>query len=203
MSEVTLLAYANADDLDFFGALSVLSKAGAALGPDFFKIGSLARIVRLSSGVEVDLGERWLPLHSAMPINSVVVPGGPGALAAAESPELTSLLRAARAADIRFYACCTGSCILGAIGLLEGMRVAMHHLKRTALAKSGCSAVVEGLVRDRWLTSVAGDLAPSVKSVDLATQLMRDLVPDALPQILERMELEHGRRVREHVMPTA
>jgi AraC family transcriptional regulator, transcriptional activator FtrA len=202
MTQVTLLAYANVDDLDFFGAMSVLAKAGASLGADFFKVGAHTRIVKLSSGVEVDLGDRWLPLRSAMPARGLLVPGGPGALAAAEELELTTLLRAARAGGVRFYVCCTGACILGAIGLLEGMSVAMHHLKRAALEKSGCSAIVEGLVRDRWLTSVAGDPSPSVKSVDLATQLIRDLAPEALPPILERMELEHGRRVREHVAPT-
>jgi putative intracellular protease/amidase len=198
MRHVILLAYANVDDLDFFGTFSVLSKAAAAVGPGFFKVACRERTLRLSSGVEVDLGLHWVPLASAASAKALIVPGGPGASAAANDGDFTRVLLAARASDVSFYVCCTGASILAAIGLLDGMTVAMHHLKQTLLAGSGCAAVVGGLVRDRWLTSVAGDMASSVKSVDLVTQLMHDLAPDTLQGILKRMELSEGRHLRIH-----
>lgn len=196
MSDVLLFGYAGADDLDFFGALSVLVKAQASIEGDFFKVAARRPTVKLASGVVVDLESRWVPLRDALATRAVVLPGGPGALAAGDDPELAASLRSAHARRLAFYSCCTGATLLGALGLLDGMHVAVHHLKRDSLANAKCAGCFEGLIRDRWLTSVAGDLASSVKSVDLATQLLRDLAPAALPPILDRMELAEGRRLR-------
>lgn len=130
MTSVTLLAYADVDDLDFVAALSVLSKAGAVIGPDFFGISSSTPRVRASSGIVFDLTQHWTEIDAAEPGAAVVIPGGPGAANAARDPSVMRYVGRAHTLGSRIYAICTGSIILARLGLLSGRHVAMHTSRR-------------------------------------------------------------------------
>lgn len=97
----------------------------------------------------------------------VVVPGGPGAVSAGGDEATLSWLRAAHE-HTRFTASvCWGSELLGAAGLLDGVRATSHWLVLEELARHGAVPVEERVVvSDRILTS-AGVSA----GIDMALRL--------------------------------
>ena len=64
--------------------------------------------------------------HLATPVDTLVVPGGPGVGAAAENVELVAWLAARAQAARRTASVCTGAYLLAATGLLDGRRATTH-----------------------------------------------------------------------------
>lgn len=187
---VVLLAYPQVDELDLFGAHAVLAKARPWLD---VRIAARDDAVTTSDGVTFVAAER---LDVVALADAVVVPGGRGAPDAATDPELRAALLAADRRNVAFYAVCSGALILAAARLADGHQVAVHHAKRDLLRAHQVGAVVSGLVRDRRVCSVGGDLAPSAKSVDLAFAMLADFAEDQFEAISARMEIAPGRSVR-------
>ena len=133
-------------------------------------------------------------LEAVPAADAVVVPGGRGARSAAGDEALGRALRDAYAAGAALYGVCSGTLLLAAAGLTRGRRVAAHHAKRDDLPGSLAGEVTSGLVRDGRITTVGGDRRASVKSADLALQLLADLAPHLLEPVCARMEMEPGRR---------
>jgi AraC family transcriptional activator FtrA len=217
---VTILAYPGVDELDLFGAHAVLSKAASiaadqsvgARGPVSVELGS----ARAVSAHEPGAAERGLQVRIAasspeiissggvifraqaelttlLTADAVVVPGGRGVRSAAEDAELATLLREAFASGAAIYGVCSGTILLAYAGLTRRRRVAVHHGKRNQLSGSLAGEVAHGLVKDGTITTVGGDRRTSVKSVDLAFQLLADYTPHLLDAVFARMELEPGR----------
>ena len=93
--------------------------------------------------------------------------------------------------------------LLGLIFSLLGLPLSIRlRLLETALAIANRIAqnaplsvrAVKRLVRDGRITTVGGDRRASVKSADLALQLLADLAPHLLEPVCARMEMEPGRR---------
>jgi len=198
MPSVSLIAYADVDDLDFCGALSVLAKASAAIGKSAISVNIVSeeRSFRTSSGICFDAQDHWSPLKSAGFSDAIVVPGGAGAAVASQSAMFDSFFVEARAAGSQFYTICSGALLLAGSGLLRNRHVAMHHTKHDLLRGAGCDKITSGLVKDTWLTSVGGDKAPSCKSLDITFELIKDLSPAVAAQVAARMELSGGRKTK-------
>lgn len=192
---VRLLAFPGVDDLDLLGAYGVLSKAAelsragprrldVALAADRGEI-ETAGGLRLSG--QAGLDEPGCP-------DAVLVPGGRGVRQVLDSAAHLDYLRAAHRGGAAVYSVCSGALLVAAAGLAGGATLAIHSAKRGALTEAapGCR-LAAGLVRDGTLTSVGGDRSESVKSVDLALQLVADQVPGVLAELLERTELRQGR----------
>jgi transcriptional regulator GlxA family with amidase domain len=183
---VTLLAYPLVDELDLFGAYSVLGKA-ASVDPRLeVRIAARESSITGSGGVTFAVTEGIDAVGRA---DAVVVPGGRGAQQAAEDPELRRVLLAAAERGARFYAVCTGTFLIAAAGLARNSELAVHHAKRDLLSAYPVGAVAEGLVLDGRIRSVGGVRRSSVKSVDLAFQLLNDFAPDTVAPVSARMEV--------------
>ncbi|MDX8031048.1 DJ-1/PfpI family protein [Lentzea sp. BCCO 10_0856] len=185
---VVVLAYPRVDELDLFGAYSVLAKAA----PRFdVRIAARDEQVTGSGGVTFTAGTDLAAVESA---DAVVVPGGRGAVDAAADAGLREVLRAADSRGAAMYGVCSGTLLIAAAGLADGRRVAVHHGKRELLRAHPVGDVVSGLVRDGRVSTVGGDHRDSVKSVDLAFALLADFAADLVEPISTRMETRPGRR---------
>lgn len=188
--DIVVLAYPGCDELDLFGAYSVLVKA-AALGQGL-RVRLAAREPRVTGSGGATVASA-APLGAVEAADAVVVPGGRGAEQACADEPLLAALRAAAARGAALYAVCSGALLVAAAGLADGRRVAVHHGKRALLRRHPVGEVVAGLTRDGRLCTVGGDRRESVKSVDLAFALLADLAPDAVEAVGARMELRPGR----------
>lgn len=189
---VSLLAFDGVDDLDFFGAWSVLNKAQQASQGEHGQVEVVARVISLedqfctASGLVVSAINACQ--QSFFPPKAVLVPGGAGVEEASSCRRLLEALVRMRKEGTRFYTICTGSVLLGSAGILKDMRVAVHKKKRELLASFGCQ-VVSGLHEHDWLTSIGGVDAPTVKSVEMAFRVLEDNCPIYLASVRSRMEI--------------
>ncbi|MGK4580986.1 DJ-1/PfpI family protein [Kitasatospora sp. HPMI-4] len=194
--EVVLLAYPQVDELDLFGGYSVLAKAASLSGESSRGPRLDVRIVASEPQVTGSGGVRFAVddgLDAAATAGVVVVPGGRGAQNASAEPELTDLLRAADARGAAIYAVCSGALLVAGAGLARERRIAVHHTKGDLLRSYPVGEVAQGLVRDGRIRSVGGDPSTSVKSVDLAFQILADFAPELVEPVSTRMETTPGR----------
>jgi AraC family transcriptional regulator, transcriptional activator FtrA len=194
--DVVLLAYQGVDELDLFGAWSVLRKAadidpGGSLPAVHVALAAPERLVTGSGGL-MFRAERTL--DDAVPGRALVVPGGRGAAAAARNAPILSYVGEAIKGGCRVYGVCTGSLIIAATGHARARALAIHRNKREMLLDLPVNEVATGLVEDGPFVTVGGDPAHSVKSVDLAFALLADFAPHAVEDVGSRMELMPGRR---------
>lgn len=191
---VRLLAFPGVDDLDLLGAYGVLSKAAALTraGPaPWLDVALAADRAQLETAGGLQLSVRAGLNEVAGVADAVLVPGGRGIRQVLASAAYLDYLRAAHRHGAALYTVCSGALLVAAAGLAVGRTVAIHAAKRGELGAE-CRPGT-GLVRDGTLTSVGGDRSGSVKSVDLALQLVADHAPAVLAELLDRMELRQGR----------
>jgi putative intracellular protease/amidase len=98
----------------------------------------------------------------------VVVPGGPGAVAASRDERLLAWLRAAHEHTRVTASVCWGSELLGAAGLLNGVPATSHWLVHDELASHGAIAVDERVVVSGRIVTSAGVSA----GIDMALRLV-------------------------------
>ncbi|MEO6501812.1 MAG: DJ-1/PfpI family protein [Jatrophihabitantaceae bacterium] len=195
--EVRLLAFPDVDDLDLMGAYAVLSKAAeiARAGPSprlSIVIAAQQPELRTAGGLRFQAQAR---LDEAGQADAVLVPGGRGIQQVLTSAPHLDYLRAAHRHGAAVYSVCSGALLVAASGIAGAATLAIHAAKRAQLAGVSDSVPGAGLIRDGRLTSVGGNCRSSVKSVDLALQLVADHAADLLPELLSRMELAQGRMV--------
>ena len=112
---------------------------------------------------------------------AIVVPGGPGSVAAMANPALQSYLRsAAPSADV-VGSVCTGALVLAAAGLLEGRRATTHWAYSGELEKLGARYVRERWVEDGKLVTAGGVSA----GIDMALALAARLSDPATAQRIQ------------------
>ena len=189
---VMIVAYHGVDELDLFGAYVPLAKAGAHAprGQGLaVAIAAAEREVVGSHGVPVRAARSLGDLPAA---NAVVVPGGRGARAASRDQRYVQALARAYRAGAALYAVCSGSFLIAGAGLARGRALAVHAAKRHQLAELGGCQVTESLVRDGRICSIGGTRDRRVKSVDIAFQVLRDWLPDAVEPVAQRLETEPG-----------
>ena len=97
----------------------------------------------------------------------IVVPGGPGTLAALEDAAAAEWLRQAHETSKWTTSVCTGSLLLGAAGILEGKRATTHWILRNMLTQFGAESVAERVVIDDHVITSAGVSA----GIDMALHL--------------------------------
>ncbi|TVV70173.1 DJ-1/PfpI family protein [Sphingomonas solaris] len=101
-------------------------------------------------------------------LDVIVVPGGPGHLAAMEDAALLAFLRRQAEGARAVTAVCTGSLVLAAAGLLEGYRATSHWMSRDRLAGFGATPVDARVVVDRDRITGGGVTA----GIDFALRLV-------------------------------
>jgi cyclohexyl-isocyanide hydratase len=109
--------------------------------------------IESSSGLIVDDVK---PINEVEHCDLICVPGGPGADAALEDDPLLSEVRRLATMSRYVTSVCTGSLILGAVGMLDGKRATSHWHSLELLALFGAIPVRERVVRDGNVFTGAG-----------------------------------------------
>ena len=102
---------------------------------------------------------------------AIVVPGGPGSVAAMADEAVQGYLRSAAPAAEVVGSVCTGALVLAATGLLEGRRATTHWAYASELEKLGARYVRERWVEDGRFITGGGVSAGIDMAIALAARL--------------------------------
>jgi transcriptional regulator GlxA family with amidase domain len=127
-----MITYPDAHILDVVGPLEVLTGTKYFLpeGPDPYAVtvvASSAGPVATTSGISLTAHKAFaVAAMDTSPIDTLIVSGGHGTMAAIEDSELLDFVRQAATRSRRIVSICTGAMILAEIGLLDGKRASTH-----------------------------------------------------------------------------
>ena len=172
---VAILIYQGFTALDAVGPYEVLSRLPDA---SLTFVAQEAGPVRTDNGILTLIAERAIDDVEAPDI--VLVPGGPGEVAARAGGPVLDWLRAVHETSTWTTSVCTGSLILAAAGLLEGKRATSHWLALEQLGRLGAVPVAERVVFDGKLVTAAGVSAGIDMALTLAARIAGDQVAQAI-----------------------
>jgi transcriptional regulator GlxA family with amidase domain len=111
----------------------------------------------------------------------VLVPGGSGVDSVMQQPAVLEWIRNAHETSLFTTAVCTGSLVLGAAGLLKGLKATTHWNYRDRLAAFGADVVPERVVREGKIVTAAGVSA----GIDMALRLVQWMAGDKAAQAIQ------------------
>jgi transcriptional regulator GlxA family with amidase domain len=175
--DIAILVYDRFTALDAVGPYEVLSRLpGATAAFVAPRPGPVAN----DSGTLTLVAERGIDEVAAPDI--VVVAGGPGEVAA-RAGDAVDWLRGVHPTTQWTTSVCTGSLILGAAGLLRGLRATTHWLAIEELRSLGAEPVEERVVveESHRIVTAAGVSA----GIDMALTLAARIAGDAVAQAIQ------------------
>jgi putative intracellular protease/amidase len=173
---IAILLYDRLTALDAIGPYEVLSRLP----------GATTKFVAAERGeLQTDNGVLTLVAkHSIDELpdpDVVVVPGGPGEVAARAGEPVLEWLRAAHETSTWTTSVCTGSLILAAAGILDGKRATSHWRALDALRALGAEPVSERVVFDGKIVTAAGVSA----GIDMALALAACIAGEQVAQAIQ------------------
>jgi putative intracellular protease/amidase len=161
--EIAILLFDRLTALDAVGPYEVLSRipgatvkfAAKQLGPKRTDVGSLAMVADYT-------------LDQVPSPDIVVVPGGPGQTALMDDEPVLNWVRKAHETSMWTTSVCTGSLVLGAAGLLKGLKATSYWLAHDALRSLGAEPVSDRVVIEGKIITAAGVSA----GIDMALTLV-------------------------------
>lgn len=174
--QVAILLYDGIVALDAVGPYDVLKLVP---GADVRLVAAHAGEIATDGPLKLVAGNA---LDDAAHPDVVVVPGGPGVLAARRDERLLRWLRDAHEQTRYTTSVCWGSELLGAAGLLDGVRATSHWLVRDELAEHGAQVVADRVVVSGRIITSAGVSA----GIDMALRLV---ALTAGPAVARRIQL--------------
>jgi putative intracellular protease/amidase len=172
---VAILLYDRFTALDAIGPYEVLSRLPGA---------SVTFVAAEPGPVVNDKGMLTLIAESAIDEvtapDIVLVPGGPGEVAARAGGPMLEWLRAVHERSEWTTSVCTGSLILASAGLLEGTRATSHWLALEKLGELGAEPVADRVVFDGKIVTAAGVSAGIDMALALAARIAGDEVAQAI-----------------------
>ncbi len=174
--DIAVLLYDRFTALDAIGPYEVLSRLP---GAHLAFVAAEPGPVTTDNGMLTILAQRSLADMRGADI--LLVPGGPGEVAARAGSASLDWLRLAHQTSTWTTSVCTGSLILAAAGLLEGKRATTHWLAFDELAKLGAVPVHERVVFDGKLVTGAGVSA----GIDMALTLVAEVAGPELAQAIQ------------------
>jgi transcriptional regulator GlxA family with amidase domain len=111
----------------------------------------------------------------------IVVPGGNGTRPLAHDEEMLDWLRHAHEHSTWTTSVCTGSLLLAAAGILNGLRATTHWLQYDLLRPYGVTPVEERIVREGKIITAAGVSA----GIDMALLLAAEIAGPELAQAIQ------------------
>jgi transcriptional regulator GlxA family with amidase domain len=115
----------------------------------------------------------------------IVVPGGTGVRAALADERLVAWIRAAGASATWTTSVCTGALLLGAAGLLDGLRATTHWAYLDDLARFGAEPTSERVVEQGRVITSAGVSSGIDMALTLAARIAGDDVAQAIQLCIE------------------
>lgn len=177
--QIAILLYDGLTALDAIGPYDVLKLMPDA---DVRLVATQAGEVATDGPLKLVAGE---PLQAVARPDIVVVPGGPGARAAAADERILEWLRGAHEQTRFTTSVCWGSELLGAAGLLRGVPATSHWLVHEELGDHGAIPVDERVVVSGRIITSAGVSAGIDMALRLAALTAGDDVARRIALILE------------------
>ncbi len=173
---IAILLYDRVTALDAIGPYEVLSRL-----PDSTVqfVAAEPGAVRTDNGMLALVADRSIDEVKGPEV--VLVPGGPGEVAARAGDAVLEWLRAVHERTTWTTSVCTGSLILAAAGVLAGRRATSHWLALEELRRLGAVPVSERVVFDGNVVTAAGVSA----GVDMALALAAKLAGNATAQAIQ------------------
>jgi putative intracellular protease/amidase len=162
--------------LDAVGPYEVLSRLPGATLTFVAKQPGTYRTDNGMLGLEVQAAFSDVPAPDV-----VVVPGGPGTRALLADEDVLGWLRAAHATSTWTTSVCTGSLLLAAAGLLDGLEATTHWAARDELEALGARYVPRRVVEQGKLMTGAGVSA----GIDMALTLAARIAGDDVAQVIQ------------------
>lgn len=178
--DIAIPMYDRFTSLDAIGPYEVLSRL-----PDA-RVTWLAHepgLVRTDNGmlaIEATAAFEELPAPDV-----IVVPGGTGTRALLEDERLLAWLRTAHESSSWTTSVCTGSLLLGAAGLLDGLRATTHWLELETLAGFGAQPTEERVVFEGKVVTAAGVSSGIDMGLALAGRIAGDTYAQAIQLLIE------------------
>ena len=112
----------------------------------------------------------------------IVVSGGTtGTMAAAQDPHILNWVRKAHETSKWTTSVCTGALILGAAGILQGLRATTHWFAKDFLAKFGAQYVTERVIQQGKIITAAGVSS----GIDMALHLAAEIAGKEMAQVIQ------------------
>jgi putative intracellular protease/amidase len=172
---IAILLYDRFTALDAVGPYEVLSRLP---GAEVVFVASEAGPIATDNGMLTLVAEQSIAEASTPDI--VLVPGGPGEVAARAGGPALDWLAAVHSTSNWTTSVCTGSLILAAAGLLDGKRATSHWLALEKLRELGAEPVPERVVFDGKVVTGAGVSAGIDMALALAAKIAGDQVAQAI-----------------------
>jgi putative intracellular protease/amidase len=163
---IALLLFPDLTLLDVVGPLQVLKGLPAPF--QTVVVAERAEPMTTDTGLSLAPEKRLEDVKSPW---AVVVPGGPGSVAAMANEAIQGYIRAAAATAEVVGSVCTGGLVLAATGLLEGRRATTHWAYAGELEKLGARYVRERFVEDGKFVTAGGVSAGIDMAIALAARL--------------------------------
>ncbi len=174
---IAILLYDRLTVLDAIGPYEVLVMLP---GATVQFVAAQAGPIRADSGVLTLVAEATF--DDVTRTDVLVIPGGNSGTAAAARDERTlAWVRAMHATSQWTTSVCTGALILGAAGLLQGLRATTYWSAGTALAQFGATYVPERYVREGKIVTAAGVSA----GIDMALFLAGEIAGKATARAIQ------------------
>lgn len=175
--EIAILLYDRFTALDAVGPYEVLRSAPGAVVRFVAKQTGPVRTDAASLAITADFA-----LDDVASPDILVVPGGPGQTALMDDAEILDWVRRVHATTKWTTSVCTGSLVLAAAGLLEGLRATSHWLAVDELRKYGAEPSAERVVIEGKIITAAGVSA----GIDMALTLV---AREYSPEIAQAIQL--------------
>ncbi len=179
MRRIGMLIFPRMTQLDMTGPYEVLARL-----PDT----QVDLVARSLDPVVTDRGMQIVPTLTyadCLPLDVIMVPGGPGQQDLMEDEETLGFLRRQAADATYITSVCTGSLVLGAAGLLRGRRATSHWAALDHLALLGAIPVGEKIVIDGNVVTGAGVTSGIDFALKLAALLESEEVARAIQLQIE------------------
>jgi transcriptional regulator GlxA family with amidase domain len=174
--QTAFLLYDGFAALDITGPYEVLNSVP---GIESVFVAEEAGPVRNESGTLAIVADRSLTEVASPDI--VVVPGGFGTRRLFEREPLLNWIRGAHETSTWTTSVCTGSLLLAAAGLLNGVPATTHWLVRDTLAELGAIPVPDRVVEQGKIITAAGVSS----GIDMALRLVQLMYGDELAQAVQ------------------
>jgi transcriptional regulator GlxA family with amidase domain len=173
---IAILIFEKLTALDAVGPYEVLSRA-PGMKVEF--VAKEAGAKRTDTGYLELVAER--ALAEADPPDILVVPGGQGNRPLMSDAEVLDWVRAAHADGDWTTSVCTGALLLGAAGILDGVRATTHWAYRDQLAELGAEVSTERVVMDGKVATAAGVSS----GIDLALTLVGEIAGEDVAKAVQ------------------
>lgn len=173
--DIAFLLFERVTALDAIGPYEVLSRLPGARA---IFVGASAGPVRTDNGFLGLVADRAMADIDRADV--LVIPGGHGARALVDDPATLDWVRAVHATTTWTTSVCTGSLVLGAAGLLDGVEATTHWSQRDLLGRLGAVPVAERWVERGKIVTAAGVSAGIDMALALAARITSPEVAQAI-----------------------